>query len=148
MQLSTFVLPLFVSLVAASTAVTISIQAVGTGSTKTPISSLASISYGSQELSASITSYDAPDLSSGSELLRIGVYDSAKKVWTSSTSVTSAESFSKGYSPIITVSLDAQGTVMGVSCRSGKIDAGQTRVCCHVPYLVHGRCCVVVKEEG
>ena len=41
--------------------------------------------------------------------------------------MTSAESFSKGYSPTLVLSLDAQGGVIGVSCKSGKIDAGQTR---------------------
>jgi len=55
------------------------------------------------------------------------VYDAATSSWKSSTSMTSAESFSKGYSPTLVLSLDAQGGVIGVSCKSGKIDAGQTR---------------------
>jgi len=37
------------------------------------------------------------------------------------------ESFSKGYAPTFVLTLDAQGGVLGVSCKSGKIDAGQTR---------------------
>ena len=41
--------------------------------------------------------------------------------------MTSASTFSKGYSPTLVLSLDAQGGVIGVSCKSAKIDAGETR---------------------
>lgn len=41
--------------------------------------------------------------------------------------MTSVGSFSKGYAPTFVLTLDAQGGVLGVACKSGKIDAGQTR---------------------
>lgn len=37
------------------------------------------------------------------------------------------ESFAKGYSPTIVLNLDAQGSVIGVTVKSARIDAGQTR---------------------
>ncbi len=39
----------------------------------------------------------------------------------------SAENFAKGYSPTLVLTLDVNGGVVGVSCKSGAIDAGQTR---------------------
>ena len=96
-------------------------------SSQTPASPLAEIKYNPSTLSAELVSFDAPELSSESKLLRIGVYDVATSTWKSSTSVTSVESFSKGYSPTFVLSLDSQGVVVGVSVKSGKIDAGQTR---------------------
>jgi hypothetical protein len=88
---------------------------------------LAEIRYNPSTLSASISSYEQPNLSPDSKLVRIGIYDPAASKWKSSTSLTSAESFSKGYKPTFVVNLDAQGDVLGVSVSSGKIDAGQTR---------------------
>jgi hypothetical protein len=103
---------------------TISIQPIESSSI--PIT-LAEINYNPSTLSAELVSYDAPEIDSESKLLRVGVYDTATSSWKSATSMTSAESFSKGYSPTLVLSLDAQGGVIGVSCKSGKIDAGQTR---------------------
>jgi hypothetical protein len=101
----------------------ISIQPVGSPS----ITTLAEIGYNPSTLSAEILSFDAPELSPDSKLLRIGVYDAATSSWKSSTSTTSVESFAKGYSPTLVLSLDAQGGIIGVTCKSAKIDAGQTR---------------------
>jgi len=101
----------------------ISIQAVGSSS----ITTLAEIGYNPSTLSAEILSFDSPELSSDAKLLLIGIYDAATSSWKSSTSTTSVESFAKGYSPTLVLSLDAQGEVIGVTCKSAKIDAGQTR---------------------
>jgi hypothetical protein len=103
----------------------VSIQSIGT-SISTP-DSLARIQYNPATLEAEIISYDAPGLPPTAGLARVGIYDTKAKAWTSSTSATSVENFSKGYAPIITLSLDATGKVLGVSCRSDRIDAGQTR---------------------
>jgi len=104
---------------------TVYIQSVESSST--PVIPLAEIKYNPSTLSAEFASFDAPELPPGSKLLRVGVYDVATSSWKSSTSTTSAGSFAKGYSPTLVLSLDAQGGVIGVSLKSGKIDAGQTR---------------------
>lgn len=104
---------------------TISIQSVESSSA--PVVPLAEIKYNPSTLSAELISFEAPELSPDSKLLRVGIYDVATSSWKSSTSTTSAESFAKGYSPTFVLSLDAQGGVIGVSLKSGKIDAGQTR---------------------
>jgi hypothetical protein len=88
---------------------------------------LAEIEYNPSTLVAEIKEYEAPGLATDSKLLRVGVYDKVTSSWKSSTSVTSIESFGKGYAPTITLSLDTQGDVFSVSLKSGKIDAGQTR---------------------
>lgn len=103
---------------------TVYIQSIDAVSPPAP---LAEIKYNPSTLSAELVSYDAPDLIVGSKLLRVGIYDAATSSWKSSTSMTSAQTFAKGYSPTLVVSLDAQGGVIGVSCKSGKIDAGATR---------------------
>jgi hypothetical protein len=41
--------------------------------------------------------------------------------------MTSIDTFSKGFRLTLVLSLDAQGGLLGVTCKSGKIDAGQTR---------------------
>ncbi|KAH7413146.1 hypothetical protein BKA64DRAFT_660370 [Cadophora sp. MPI-SDFR-AT-0126] len=93
--------------------------------------SLAEIKFNPSTLSSEIISYESPlfddeeDLSS--KLLRVGIYDPASASWKSSTSTTSVETFAKGYAPTIVLNLDAQGGVIGVSCKSSSIDAGQTR---------------------
>lgn len=96
-------------------------------SPSSPPSVLAEIKYNPSTLSASIASFEPPELSPDSKNVRIGVYDAATSSWKSSTSLTSADSFSKGYQPTLVLSLDDQGGVLGVSVSSGKIDAGQTR---------------------
>jgi len=103
---------------------TISIQPL---SGTSPILSLAEIKYNPSTLDAEIISYSPPSLPSDSELVRVGVYDSATGAWKSSTSMTAAESFAKGYRPTIVLSLDANGSLLGVACKSGKIDAGESR---------------------
>jgi hypothetical protein len=93
---------------------TISIQHVSFSSSLA--TSLAEIKYNPSTLSASLTSFEPPELSSDSKLLRIGIYDASTSTWKSSVSTTSVESFSKGYSPTLIVSLDAQGEIIGVAC--------------------------------
>src|SRR5947208_99883 len=86
------------------------IQAVD--SSTTPAHPLAEIKYNPSTLSAELISFEPPSLPDGpSSLVRIGIYDSIAAAWKSSTSVTSAESFAKGYSPTFVLSLDAQGGV-------------------------------------
>jgi hypothetical protein len=99
------------------------IQTIGSS----PPKLLAEVQYDQTSLQASLTNYEPPEFSTDSDILRLGVYDISRKVWSTSTSVTSAKSFSQGYSPTIILSLDDKGAVLGVSCRSGKIDAGHTR---------------------
>ncbi|KAH7370561.1 cyclin-domain-containing protein [Rhexocercosporidium sp. MPI-PUGE-AT-0058] len=92
--------------------------------------SLASIKFNPSTLSSEILSYEPPffeEENQSSKLLRVGVYDPATATWKSSTTTTSVETFAKGYAPTIVLSLDAQGGVIGVSCKSSVIDAGQTR---------------------
>lgn len=102
---------------------------------------LASISYNPSTLSASLASYDPPtellpEISSSSEsdssnpnenLARIGIFDPATSVFKSSTSLLSLSNFEKGYRPTILLTLDSQGAVLGVTVKSGVIDAGATR---------------------
>jgi hypothetical protein len=92
-----------------------------------PFIPLAEIKYDPRTLSAEFGSFDAPELSSEATLVRIGICDAATQVWKSSTSVTSAESFNKGYAPIIVLSLNTRGDIVGVTCKSVRVDAGQTR---------------------
>jgi hypothetical protein len=92
-----------------------------------PASLLAEIRYNPSTLDAELVSFDSPEIAPEPKLLRIGVYDVATSTWKSSTSMTSAASFSKGFQPTLVLSLDAQGGILGVTCKSGKIDAGQTR---------------------
>ncbi|KAF4632233.1 hypothetical protein G7Y89_g5892 [Cudoniella acicularis] len=131
MQIRPFILALYAQVaIAASSSdlidsTTVSIQTVESSST--PINTLAEIKYNPSTLSAELVSYDAPELSPEPKLLRIGVYDAATSSWKSSTSTMSAESFAKGYSPTIVLNLDVQGQVIGVTFKSAKIDAGQTR---------------------
>ena len=92
-----------------------------------PAIPLAEITYNPTTLSSEITSYEYPEISPETTLLRVGIYDESSSSWKSSTSVTSVDSFAKGYQPTIVISLDANGGVIGVSCKSAKIDAGATR---------------------
>ena len=92
-----------------------------------PVVQLAEIQFNPSTLSASITSYESPELSSESRLVRLGVYDPTTASWRSSTTLASSENFAKGYSPTFVITLNTQGAVLGVSLSSSKIDAGQTR---------------------
>ncbi|KAI5927978.1 hypothetical protein F4810DRAFT_705875 [Camillea tinctor] len=76
---------------------------------------------------AEIISYEAPELPEDAKLVRIGVYNPTSKQWESSTSVASADNFSKGYSPMVMLSVDQKGTVVSAALRGIGIDAGQTR---------------------
>ncbi|OBT57170.1 hypothetical protein VE04_03170 [Pseudogymnoascus sp. 24MN13] len=91
------------------------------------IDSLAQIQYDPTTLEAVIASYDAPDVAPGAGLARVGIYDKATTAWACSPSILSLENFTKGYAPVITLSLGPDGDVIGVSCKSEKIDAGHTR---------------------
>ncbi|KAL5352667.1 hypothetical protein ACLOAV_002615 [Pseudogymnoascus australis] len=91
------------------------------------IDSLAHIQYNPTTLEAEIASYDSPDVAPGAGLARVGIYDKAAQAWASSTSILSMENFTKGYAPVITLSIGPDGGVIGVSCKSEKIDAGHTR---------------------
>src|SRR4051812_43620893 len=71
-----------------------------------PISPLAEIKYNPSTLDAEVTEFFTPQLPSESKLVRIGVYDKGTSSWKSATSMTSVESFSKGYRPTLVVSLD------------------------------------------
>jgi len=104
---------------------TVCLQSIA--STPLPVIPLAEIQFDPFTLSAEFVTFDAPELSSEANLIRIGVCDTATQAWKSSTSVTSVDSFSKSYAPIIILSLDTHGNVIGVTCKSVKIDAGQTR---------------------
>jgi hypothetical protein len=97
------------------------------GSPIVPPAFLAEIEYDIADGFSSVSSFDAPELPDGAKLARIGVYDPATSQWLSSTTVTSVDSFGKGYSPHFLLSVDAQGRHLGVSCRGVRIDAGQTR---------------------
>lgn len=109
----------------ASTTTSVCLQSIAPN--PAPVIPLAQIQYDPFTLSAEFISFDAPELSSEASFIRIGICDTATQVWKSSTSVTSADSFSKGYAPIIVLSLDTHGDVIGVTCKSVKVDAGHTR---------------------
>lgn len=103
------------------------------GSSSSPVL-LAGLNYDSSApdtaSSASVTSYEAPDLPESTDLVRVGIYDPSQKQWAGSTSVASAENFAKGYSPHFVLSVDGtsgEETVLGASVRGVRIDAGQTR---------------------
>ena len=108
-----------------STTTTVCLQSIA--STPLPIIPFAEIKYDPFTLSTEFVTFDAPEVPSETNLIRIGLYDTATQVWKSSTSVTSADSFSKGYAPFIVLSLDTHGDVIGVTCKSVKVDAGHTR---------------------
>jgi hypothetical protein len=117
------------SLVAAeSRTVAIFLQPVTSAEQEQPPSLLAEVRYEAAHYSSSdITNYEAPELPEDTRLVRIGVYDPKTSRWVSSTSVTSVENFSKGYSPHFALSVGLKGELLGVACRGVKIDAGHTR---------------------
>lgn len=103
------------------------------GSSSSPVL-LAGLTYDSSApdtaSSASVTTYEAPELPLSTELVRIGIYDTNQKQWAGSTSVASTENFAKGYSPHFVLSVDGtsgEEVVLGASVRGIRIDAGQTR---------------------
>ncbi|OBR03601.1 Cyclin-dependent protein kinase regulator pho80 [Colletotrichum higginsianum IMI 349063] len=96
---------------------------------------LAEIEYDAKHpADASVTSYEAPDLSAGAnegpvpKLVRIGIFDPSTSEWTSSVSVASTENFDKGYAPNIILSVDGVSEeVVGAGLKGVRIDAGATR---------------------
>ncbi|KAI2641937.1 hypothetical protein GGS21DRAFT_281954 [Xylaria nigripes] len=105
---------------------TIYIQAVAP-SPATPVQ-LAELQYDALMPSeAQVLTYEAPEISDETKLVRVGVYDPAAKEWVSSTSVASVENFGKGYSPSLMVSVDRAGVPVSAAIRGVRIDAGQTR---------------------
>ncbi|CAM1510411.1 Fc.00g007460.m01.CDS01 [Cosmosporella sp. VM-42] len=89
---------------------------------------LAEIAYDPLSLaSSSIISYEAPEIPERSSLARIGLYDSKSKSWIAGTTATSADTFSKGYSPNLILTVDEKGEVLSVAVKGVRIDAGQTR---------------------
>ena len=89
---------------------------------------LAEISYDPiAPTSGSIISYEAPEIPESASLLRIGLYDPVTSKWTAGTTVTSVDTFSKGYSPNLILSVNEKGDVLGAACTGVRIDAGETR---------------------
>ncbi|KAG9236922.1 cyclin-domain-containing protein [Amylocarpus encephaloides] len=133
MKLSHFILVLFAGTSLASgidpfESIEVSFQPISP--TSTAIQTLAELHHSTLfkgDTTAGVTSFDYPDLSPDIKLLRIGIYSSSLKKWTSSVSTTSAETFAKGYSVTFVLSLDVDGEVVGVTAKSAKIDAGATR---------------------
>ena len=106
-------------------ATVISIQPIGASIPS--VDPLAHIHYNPTTLEAVIASYDSPNVASYAGLARVGIYDKVANAWVSSTSILSMENFTKGYAPVITLSLGPEGNIIGVSCKGEQIDAGQTR---------------------
>ncbi|KAG6010979.1 hypothetical protein E4U21_000006 [Claviceps maximensis] len=89
---------------------------------------LAEISYDLVALaSAAIVSYESPEIPESASLIRIGVYDTGSKTWTSGTTVASTENLAKGYSPTIVINVNHEGHVVSAALKGVQIDAGQTR---------------------
>ncbi len=103
---------------------TISIQAVGASTS--PVQTLAQIQYNPTTLEAAISSYEPPALETEDAIVKLGVYNNKLGAWERTTAA-SAANFAKGYAPVITLALHADGSVAGVSCKSERIDAGHTR---------------------
>ncbi|RKF60564.1 hypothetical protein OnM2_049041 [Erysiphe neolycopersici] len=97
---------------------------------------LATISYDPFILDTEFSSYETPILSElfpddhpepNIKYFRVGIYDVTTASWTSSTTLTSVETFAKGYSPTFTVNFNQEGTIDSVSVKAYRIDAGATR---------------------
>ncbi|PQE03186.1 nuc-1 negative regulatory preg protein [Rutstroemia sp. NJR-2017a BBW] len=99
---------------------------------------LLTLSYNPSTLSSSIQEYSPPsDLLSShpdpSSLALLGILDPLSSTSTptpkpsTSTSLISLENFAKGYTPTFIVTLDHEGAILGVSAKSGVVDAGATR---------------------
>lgn len=97
---------------------------------------LATISHDSFTFDTELSSYETPILSElvledhpehNIKYFRVGIYDVATASWTSSTTLTSVETFAKGYSPTFTVNFNREGIIDSVSVKGHKIDAGATR---------------------
>lgn len=110
---------------AAARTVEVSIQPVEVSAKPAPLAAI-TFDITTQE-SATVDSYDAPDLPEDTKTVRVGLYDRKAKAWSSSTTVASVENFSKGFSPNIILSTDSQGHVTSVALKGVAIDAGQTR---------------------
>ncbi|KHJ32191.1 hypothetical protein EV44_g0178 [Erysiphe necator] len=97
---------------------------------------LATISFDSYTFDAEFSSYETPILSdlisenrskSDIKYFRVGIYDVVNESWASSTTISSVETFAKGYSPIFIINCNMEGVIESVSVKGHKIDAGMTR---------------------
>ncbi|KAM0471158.1 hypothetical protein ACHAPX_009499 [Trichoderma viride] len=89
---------------------------------------LAELAYDpSLTTSSSIISYEAPEISESTQLVRVGLYDPKSSRWISGTTVASVDNFGKGFSPNLILSIDENGDVLSASLKGVRIDAGQTR---------------------
>ena len=89
---------------------------------------LAEVAYDPLSLSSSsVISYEAPEIPELSSLVRVGLYDSKSKSWIAGTTATSANTFGKGYSPNLILTVDEKGEVLSAAVKGVRIDAGQTR---------------------
>ncbi|KAF5025326.1 hypothetical protein F66182_2584 [Fusarium sp. NRRL 66182] len=89
---------------------------------------LAEIAYDTASLiSASIVSFEAPELPETASLFRVGLYDPKSARWIAGTTAASTENFDKGYAPTILLSVDESGDVRSVALKGVRVDAGQTR---------------------
>lgn len=89
---------------------------------------LAEVAYDpSISASSSIISYEAPEISESTQLVRVGLYDPKSSRWISGTSVASVDNFGKGFSPNLILSIDEKGEVLSAALKGVRIDAGQTR---------------------
>ncbi|TPX10999.1 uncharacterized protein E0L32_008036 [Thyridium curvatum] len=105
------------------------IQPIGSGAAAKKPALLAEVRYDALDpSSAEVSAYEAPYLpDDGDGLVRVGVWDAKTRRWAGSTSVAAARNFAKGYSPHLTLSVDARGSYLGAACRGVRIDAGATR---------------------
>lgn len=89
---------------------------------------LAEISYDPLSVdTASVVTYEAPEIPDSADLVRIGLYDPKSSQWISGSTVASTENFSKGYSPNFLVTVDSKGEVLSVALKGVQVDAGYTR---------------------
>lgn len=127
MRLTTILAALFAveSVAAISQTAQVYIQPFGTSAKPKP---LGEVSYDLASLeTASVISYEPPEIPEGVDHVRIGLYDTRSKSWLSGTTLASIDNFNKGYAPTLLLSVDQRGEVLSVTCKGVKIDAGQTR---------------------
>lgn len=131
MRATSFLSALFAATLAAAAEARLAkiyVEPVSLAASKSP-SFLAEVEYDAkQPAEATVSSFEFPELpEDGAKLVRVGVYDTATKQWTSSVSVASMENFAKGYQLNILLSVDAEGNVVGAGLKGVRIDAGATR---------------------
>jgi hypothetical protein len=122
MLLSKLVLSLALCATSHALQAAISVQPISPSSS--PISPLLTLDYDLETLTAVVDNYSPPAAQEDVSVYRLGVYDSASKSWASSSSITSAVNFSKGYVPLILLTVDESGSVIQVTCQSRKVAEG------------------------